>query len=214
MSEPNPTYNVLAVSFDDGSKAYGALTALKELDSQERVGLQEAVVIVRNDDGGIEVKDRVESLDLPNTIGGSLIGLLVGVLGGPFGVLIGGYTGLLVGSLLDLDEADETGSVLGSISSSIKPGSTALLAVVSERSTEVVDTAMTETGGSVVRRPVADVEAEIAAAEEAERKAKIDARKELVRAHQQHDKAAVQAKLGQLKAKLHREPEKAATAAR
>jgi hypothetical protein len=50
---------------------------------------------------------------------------------------------------------------------------------------------------------VADVEAEIAAAESAERKAKWEARKELVRERDEQDKAAVQAKLQELKTKLH-----------
>ncbi len=51
---------------------------------------------------------------------------------------------------------------------------------------------------------MADVEAEIAAAESAERKAKHEARKELARERREHDKADVQAKLDELKAKLHR----------
>jgi hypothetical protein len=49
---------------------------------------------------------------------------------------------------------------------------------------------------------VADVEAEIAAAESAERKAKWEARKGLVRGRHERDKAAVAAKLDDLKAKL------------
>jgi hypothetical protein len=85
----------------------------------------------------------------------------------------------------------------------VKLGHTALLAVVEEQSVEVVDTAMADLGGTVARRAVADVEAEIAAAEEAERTAKQEARKELNRAHRERDRAAVDAKLEDLKAKLH-----------
>jgi uncharacterized membrane protein len=44
-------HNVIAVSFDDDHEAYHALTLLKELDSQQRVGVQEAVVVVRGEDG-------------------------------------------------------------------------------------------------------------------------------------------------------------------
>ena len=36
-------YSVIAVSFEDDHNAYNALTLLKELDSQKRVGVQEAV---------------------------------------------------------------------------------------------------------------------------------------------------------------------------
>ncbi len=197
-------YSVIAVSFEDDRNAYNALTSLKELDSQKRVGVQEAVVVVRGEDGQVVEKDRVESMFLPNTAGGGLIGLLIGIIGGPFGMLIGSASGLFLGSLFDLGDIEETESALGAISSTVQVGRTSLLAVVTEQSPEVVDTAMSDLGGTVLRRPVADVEAEIAAAEDAERKAKWEARKELARGHREHNKAAIDAKLDQLKAKLSR----------
>lgn len=198
--------NVIAVSFDDDRDAYKALTTLKELDSQERVGVQEAVVVVRGEDGRVVEKDSADSMFMAGTAGGGLIGLLIGIIGGPLGMLIGGTSGLLFGSLFDLADIDETESALGAISGSVKPGSTSLLAVVTEQSPEVIDTAMSELGGTVLRRSEADVEDEIAAAEEAQRKAKFEAHKELVRKRGEHDKAAVNAKIDELKTKLHRQP--------
>jgi len=46
---------------------------------------------------------------------------------------------------------------------------------------------MSGLGGAVLRRSIYDVEAEIAAAEEAERKAKREARKALLRGRRQRD---------------------------
>ena len=207
-NEPTTTrsdgHNVIAVSFDDDHEAYHALTLLKELDSQQRIGVQEAVVVVRGDDGQLVDKDGTEPAYLAGTASGGLIGLLLGIIGGPLGVLIGGTTGLMVGSLYDLADDEETDSALGAISSSVKVGRTALLAEVIEQSPEVVDTAMSGVGGTVLRRPVAEVEAEIAVAEEAESKAKREARKELIRSRHEHDKAAANAKVEALKAKVHR----------
>jgi uncharacterized membrane protein len=196
-------HNVIAVSFADDGNAYNALTSLKELDSQERVRVAEAVVVVRDQDGQLVVKDRVESSSLPATAGGGLIGLLIGVLGGPLGVLVGGTYGLFVGSLFDIADLEEADSALAAISSSVKLGHSALLAVVDEQSPEVVEAAMSELDGTVVRRTVTDVEAEIAAAESAERTAKREARKQLIRERHEHDTTAVQAKLQALKTKLH-----------
>jgi uncharacterized membrane protein len=196
-------HNVIAVSFEDDRNAYKALTSLKELDSQQRVGVREAVVVERGEDGQIAEKDRVESTSLPATASGGLIGLLLGVIGGPLGVLVGGTYGLFVGSLFDLSDISEADSALAQISGSARLGHTGLLAVVDEHSPEVVEAAMSDLDGTVVRRSVADVEAEIAAAESAQRKAKQEARKELIRERHQHDEAAVQAKLDELKAKLH-----------
>lgn len=51
--------------------------------------MEEAVVVVRDEDGQLVEKDRIESTFLPATTGGGLIGLLLGIIGGPFGVLIG-----------------------------------------------------------------------------------------------------------------------------
>ena len=198
-------YNVMAVSFEDGQNAYNALTQLGELDSQKRVGVQEAVVVVRDEDGQLIEKDRMSSNYLDATAGGGLLGLLIGVIGGPLGMLIGGASGVFAGSMFDLADSEETESALGEISSSVTTGQTTLLAVVSEESPEVVDAAMAGLGGKVSRRPVADVQAEIAAAEEAERKAKWEARKELVRGRHEQNKAAVNEKLEKLKAKLHHE---------
>jgi uncharacterized membrane protein len=197
-------HNVIAVSFDDDHQAYHALTLLKELDSQKRVGVPEAVVVVRGEDGQLVEKDGTGSEYPAGTATGGLMGLLLGIIGGPFGVLIGGATGLMVGSLYDLADYEETDSALGAISSSVQVGRTALLAVVDEQTPEVVDAAMSGVGGTVLRRPVAEVEAEIAVAEEAERKAKREARKELIRSSHEHDRAAAKAKVEALKAKVHR----------
>lgn len=204
LVEAGGAYSVIAVSFEEDNNAYKALTVLKELDSEGRIGVQEGVVVERAEDGQVIEKDRTESGVLTSTAGGGLVGLLVGIIGGPVGMLIGGATGLLVGSMFDLADYEETDSALAGISGAVKVGHTALLAVVSERSHEVVDSAMSDLGGTVLRRSVAAVEAEVAAAEDAARKAKREARKELVQARHEQNKTAINAKIDELKTKLHR----------
>jgi uncharacterized membrane protein len=127
---------------------------------------------------------------------------LVGVLGGPLGVIVGGATGLVVGSLFDEDDDDETRSVLGEISRSISLGPPALLAEVSEDGPAAVDAAMVHLHGKILRRSVDDVEAEIAAAEHAQRQAKNHARKELLESRHKQQKGEIDAKVAALKAKL------------
>ena len=203
--------NVIVVSFAEDSKAYDALTTLKELDSQGQINVEEAGVVTRGDDGRIDVKDQVGDDPLIGTASGGVVGLLIGILGGPLGVLIGGATGLLVGSLYDLADADDTDSVLSDVSKTVRVGHTAVLAQVAEQSPEVVDTAMARLSGIVVRRSVDDVEAEIAAAQEAQREAKNKARKELREARHEKNREAAHAKVKELKSKLHRDKEPTAT---
>ncbi len=204
--------NVIAVTFSEDSSAYEALTQLKELDSQHQVDLDGAAVVAREEDGHVEVKDEVVDPSYAGTTGGGLVGLIIGILGGPLGILLGGATGVLIGSLFDLDDADDTESALSDISKAVQVGRTALLAEVTEPSTDVVDTAMKRLGGEVLRRSVEDVEAEIAATEKAQREAKREARKQLLKARHHKHIEEIRAKIEELKAKLHRHQKAAAPA--
>ncbi len=119
-------------------------------------------------------------------------------------MLLGGTYGALVGSLFDIDDIATTDSVLGEISNQVRPTRTAVLAHVTEQSPEVIDTAMARLGGQVMRRPVFEVEQEIAAAQEAERKAEREARTELRKARLEKGKEDAHAKVEELKSKLRR----------
>jgi uncharacterized membrane protein len=196
--------NVIAVSFEEDANAYLALTALKELDNQQQLDLAEAAVVIRNANGHLETKDQIGGVGVTGTATGGVIGLLIGILGGPFGILIGGATGLLIGSLFDIEDGDDTESVLSDISRSLRVDRASLLAEVGEQSPEVVDTAMAKLGGAVLRRSVDDVEAEIAAADEAQKKAKRAARKALREKRRDHLKEEIRAIVDAMKAKLHR----------
>jgi uncharacterized membrane protein len=196
--------NVIAVTFADDSKAYDALTAIKELDSQGQIELVGGAVVARGEDGRVDAKDIVDEDGYTGTATGGVIGLLIGILGGPLGILIGGATGLLIGSLFDVEDDDDTRSVLTDISRTIQVGRDALLAEVIEQSVEVIDTAMSRLNGEVLRRSVADVEAEIAAAEDAQRAAKKAARQHLHQQRKEQLKERIHEKIEALKAKLQR----------
>ena len=77
--------NVLVVGFADDDRAYEAMTILNELASQGQIGLDEAAVVARGGDGHIDVKDQVANDGFAGTASGGLVGLLIGILGGPLG---------------------------------------------------------------------------------------------------------------------------------
>jgi uncharacterized membrane protein len=200
--------NVLVVTFghdaENDANAYQALTDLKQLDAQGQIKIAGAAVVTRDRDARVDVKSEVGNDPYVGTASGGMIGLLVGILGGPLGVLLGGTYGALVGSLFDLAGVETTESVLSEISSQVQPTRTAVLAQVTEQSPEVIDAAMARLGGEVMRRPVDAVEAEIAAAQEAQTRAEREARKELAEARVEKSKADAHAAVEDLKAKLHR----------
>lgn len=203
--------NVIAVSFSQEANAYEALSRLKELDGKGGVEVRGAAVVVRGEDGKVVIKDQTGEESIEGTVSGGLVGLLIGVLGGPLGVLVGGATGVLVGSLFDEDDDDATESALSDISKSLRVGTTGLLADVSEADSTAIDAVMVNLGGTVLRRSANDVRAELAAAEEAQREAAKQARKELRDARQKKQKAEIDAKLADLRAKLDRHEKPAAS---
>jgi uncharacterized membrane protein len=200
--------NVLVVSFGDepehDANAYQALTDLKRLDSQGQIKIAGAAVVTRDPDDRIDVKSEVANDPYVGTASGGIIGLLVGIIGGPLGVLLGGTYGMLVGSLFDIDDVATTESVLREISNQVHATRTAVLAQVSEQSPEVIDSAMARLGGQVMRRPVLEVEQEIAAAQDAQRKAEREARSEARKARLDKNRDDAHAKVEELKSKLHR----------
>jgi uncharacterized membrane protein len=200
--------NVLVVTFgEDAEKdqnAYQALTDLNQLDSQGQIEIAGAAVITRDPDGRVDVKSEVGDAPYAGTASGGIIGLLIGIIGGPLGVLIGGTYGMLVGSLFDIDDVETTESVLSEISKQVQPTRTAVLAQVTEESPDVIDAAMARLGGQVMRRPVFEVEQEIAAAQDAQRKAEREAHSELRKARLEKNKDEAHAKVQELKSKLHR----------
>ena len=92
--------NVIAVSFSAHANAYEALSRLKEVDARGDAGVRGAAVVERGEDGKIVTKDEFGEESVEGTVSGGLLGLLMGVIGGPFGVLVGGASGVLIISML------------------------------------------------------------------------------------------------------------------
>lgn len=178
-------HNVIAVPFEDRSKAYQALSELKGAGLEGRVEVLAASIVTRDEQGRLDAPEGGDALGGAATWGGGLIGLMIGVIGGPIGMLFGWTGGLLVGGAFDIRRADRSDSVLGEISRYIPLGGTAVVAEVNEYAAEVVDKLMTEQGGTVYRRPAEVVLADLEAAEDAYLKAQ----KEADRAAHEHRKA-------------------------
>ena len=94
------TVNVIAVTFDEQSKAYQALSTLKGLDREGRIELKSAAVVERGAAGQLQIPEDTDNASGEGFRAGGLIGMLVGVLGGPIGMLLGLGTGGLVGGIV------------------------------------------------------------------------------------------------------------------
>jgi uncharacterized membrane protein len=146
--------NVVVVRFTEPSKAYQALSVLKECDAQGRIELESAAVVERTPNGQLQIPESADNVGLVGTASGSLIGMLVGVLGGPVGVLPGWGAGAMMGGAFDVDRAVTSDEALTVLGQAIPPESNAVIARVEEPLVEVIDAEMAMLGGEVTRRPV------------------------------------------------------------
>jgi uncharacterized membrane protein len=195
--------NVVVVRFAEPSRAYQALSVLKECDASGRIGLESAAVVERTAQGELRIPESADNVALVGTASGSLIGMLVGVLGGPVGLLLGWGAGAMMGGAFDLDRAATSDEALTVLGTAIPPESTAVIASVEEPAVEAVDGEMAKLGGEVTRRPVAEVMDELEAAQEAADAAAREARRAVREQRTADLKAGVDERVGTLKEKLH-----------
>ncbi len=195
--------NVVVVRFTEPSKAYQALSVLKDCDAEGRIGLESAAVVERTREGELYIPESADNVGPVGTASGSLIGMLVGVLGGPVGVLLGWGAGAAMGGAFDVDRAITSDEALTVLGRAIPPGSTAVIADVEEPAAEVIDGEMTKLGGEVTRRSAAEVMVELDAAEQAAEAAAREARRALREERKAKLTSDVDAHVGKLKEKLH-----------
>jgi uncharacterized membrane protein len=195
--------NVVVVGFTEPSKAYQALSTLKECNADGRIGLESAAIVERTPEGELRIPEGTDNFELVGTASGSLLGMLIGVLGGPVGVLAGWGAGALMGGAFDLDRVETSDEALSVLGRAIPPGSTAVIASVEEPAVEVIDGEMKKLDGEVTRRPVAEVMDELEMAEEAADTAAREARRTLREKRKAEVHANVDERVGKLKEKLH-----------
>ena len=181
--------NVLIFSFSDPSKAYQALSEIKR-----QPGVDGAAVVERNAEGEVRIADGyTPNLGTGTTVGGA-VGAVIGILAGPLGVLLGWSTGMVAGMAYETGEAADAEDGFTVLSSRIPVSGSALLVDMTETSHAVADDIANRLGGYVTRVPVSEVEAEVAAAQDAARAAAKEAR----RVRRENRSAAFKEKAGGL----------------
>jgi uncharacterized membrane protein len=194
--------NVIVVQFDEPSKAYQALSELNRIGREGRVDVKSAVLLERTKDGKVQVPEGSDNVAGLYLASGGLLGMLVGALAGPVGVLFGGAIGVMGGGAAELDRGGDQDVALEVIGRRIQPGSPALVAEVAEPAEEVINGTMAPLGGKVTRVPAADVYAEVVASEDADFQAGVDALKQRIHTHRAEGKAKWETFKGRVESKV------------
>lgn len=194
---------LLAVVFDNESKAYEGLRAINQLDGEGSITAYAAQVIQKGADGKISEKQTEGNFPL-QTSKGFLLGSLLGLLGGPAGLAAGALIGTSAGTLGDLNIAGLNADFVNEVSASLTPGKVAVVADVNEEWVTPVDTRMESLGGVVFRTARSQFEADQRSRDVAELKSEIaDLKAEHAQARADA-KARLQARIDKVNAKLQK----------
>ncbi|MGC4104758.1 MAG: DUF1269 domain-containing protein [Thermomicrobiales bacterium] len=166
------TENVAFITFEDESKTFQMLAQLKQLSMAGELRVRNAVVVSHNPDGSLKIEDGATTDWGMGSSTGGLIGAVVGILGGPLGVLLGWGTGALVGGVLDSRDAVTRMRVINRIAEMIPQDRNGLIAEVREESPDALNAAVQHLGGTIVRTSTEAIEDEVEAAAQEEAKAK------------------------------------------
>jgi uncharacterized membrane protein len=137
-----------AVAFDDVERANEVRKDLLRMQHDHLVDLEDAVVVIRKTSGKIKLK-HMQPLTAPGVLGGGLTGLLVGsLLFHPvLGAIMGAVTEMASMVLSNLPSDDE---FLKELSSTLKPGTSALFVLVRKADPEKTRAQLEGIGGKVL----------------------------------------------------------------
>ena len=179
MKETRKEHVVLA-NYKVESEAYQALSELKRDAANANYTVSQAM-IVKRENGKLNVMDGFVSgiTAGDDTRTGGLLGGLIGILGGPIGVLLGGSVGMLVGGAVDAGEMADDASLLEKAGDSIADGETAIILLAQEEYETALTAKLNDFDVSITRLDAAEVAAEVEHAKEVERQVAKETREKL-----------------------------------
>ena len=163
--------NLLIVNYENESDAYQALTELKALNDYYFI---DQAAIVKKENGEYVVKEEYDSgvKTADDTVKGGLIGGLLGLLGGPVGVLLGGGAGATIGGIKDTADFLKVFDLADYAYAHIGEGETVLLLLADEKGNATLNEKLNAFDVTIKRASVPAVENEL------KRAAELQARRE------------------------------------
>ncbi len=141
--------DLIVIGFKDEFKADEVLLDLAKLQREYLIDLEDAAIVVRNQEGKVKIK-QTQELVSSGALGGGFWGLLFGFLffHPLLGWAVGAAIGALSGSLTDLGIDDD---FIREIGSTIEPGTSAIFILVRKSTPDKVLEDLSKFEGKVLR---------------------------------------------------------------
>jgi uncharacterized membrane protein len=155
---------VVVAAFQDEKGGGDALSMLKELKRERLIGIEDAVVLRKDEGGKLHIK---ETADMGGGKGAAIGGVAGAVIGAVAGAALAGpaLVGALIGGLsAKLSDSGFDNDRLKTVGEGLTPGSSAIIAIVEHKWVDEVRKELAEVGADVVAEAVsADLAAELEA---------------------------------------------------
>ncbi len=191
--------NLVVAGFKNLQNANEALAKLKQLDELDAIVIYNIVMIRRKEEDQFEIlhHDGPDTRDLPAQ--GAIAGSLIGLIGGPIGMAIGSMVGVIAGASDEDDANDFFSEFLDEANKQLQPGNYAIVMDVEEDTASPIDSYMETYQGLVVRSELADQYYKYDQHQWEKLNKEIDDEEKALQAARQEDKAAIRAKISELK---------------
>ena len=128
--------------FDSERDAFKGLKAIQDLGAKQDISLGETYILSKDEDGNATIRSAKDEANGYSTIGGGIIGGLIGLLAGPLGFLVGIGAGMVVGAAGDTVRAEGVSDYLDQVAENVPGGKSVLVAHVWEDWEVPVNTAL------------------------------------------------------------------------
>ncbi len=141
---------IIVAAFQDDKSAAQALKALKQAQREKLISIKDAAVLRKDEKGKLHIKETADMGGGKGATLGGVAGAAIGLIAGP-ALLVPAAVGALVGGLTaKLRDSGFSNERLKTLGESLKPGSSAIIAVVEHKWVAEVEKAMAEAGADAV----------------------------------------------------------------
>ncbi len=193
--------NVLTAIFNVESEGYQAFTEIQQNLTKGTFFVPQ-MALVKYEQGHLTTLDTYESPALEDSkiFSGGLFGSVLGILGGPLGMLLCGTTGAVVGMTASYADNEAANSMLENVCNKLDEGTVAIVALTNEPDEVNLDNILTKFDALIIRRSASQVAEEVAEMKQIEEDMQAQVRAQLRAEKKQEFKDKMKQKQAEIKA--------------
>ena len=195
--------NVISAIFKNESDGYQLITELRQNPVSDQAVIVQ-MALVKREEAGLKLCDQYDGIakTAGGTAIGGLTGALVGILGGPLGVLLMGAYGALAGSMVDLGGSVAGEAMLETVASKLLEGEAALVILAEEEDEAYLDEKIGKFDAEILRFDALAVADEVDEAVEIQEEMNRQARQKLRQTKKEEHKEHIKERHEKRKAEL------------